>query len=117
SRELAGNLSEAELLEFLFLPGFSTAKQVTEVSGRGVGLDVVHTMVHAVGGAVRIHTRPGQGATFHLQLPITLSVIRAVIVDIAGEPYAFPHNRIDRLLRLPPAQLQSLESRQYFEVD
>ena len=117
SREMAASLSEAELLEFLFLPGFSTAERVTEVSGRGVGLDVVHSTVHAVGGSVRIHTRLGHGTTFHLQLPITLSVIRAVLVEIAGEPYAFPHNRIDRLLRLPRSALQSLEHRQYFEVD
>jgi two-component system sensor histidine kinase and response regulator WspE len=117
SREMAANLSEAELLEFLFLPGFSTAERVTEVSGRGVGLDVVHSTVHAVGGSVRIHTRLGQGTTFHLQLPITLSVIRAVLVQIAGEPYAFPHHRIDRLLRLPRSELYSLEHRQYLEVD
>ncbi len=117
TREMAANLSEAELLEFLFLPGFSTAEAVTDISGRGVGLDVVHSTVHAVGGSVRVHTRPGQGTTFHLQLPITRSVIRAVLVQIAGEPFAFPHNRIDRLLRLPRAELQSLEHRQYFEVD
>ncbi len=117
TREMAANLSEAELLEFLFLPGFSTAESVTDISGRGVGLDVVHSTVHAVGGSVRVHTRLGQGTTFHLQLPITLSVIRAVLVQIAGEPFAFPHNRIDRLLRLPRAELQSLEHRQYFEVD
>jgi two-component system sensor histidine kinase and response regulator WspE len=117
TREMAASLSETELLEFLFLPGFSTAEQVTEVSGRGVGLDVVHSMVHAVGGSVRIQSRPGNGTTFHLQLPITLSVIRAVLVEIAGEPYAFPHNRIDRLIRLPRSALQSLEHRQYFDVD
>lgn len=114
---MAASMGEVELLEFLFLPGFSTAGQVTEVSGRGVGLDVVRNMVHTVGGTVRIHTRPAAGTTFHLQLPITLSVLRAVIVDIAGEPYAFPHHRIDRLLRRPRAELHSLESRQYFEVD
>jgi two-component system, chemotaxis family, sensor histidine kinase and response regulator WspE len=117
SREMAANLTEAELLEFLFLPGFSTAERVTDVSGRGVGLDVVHSTVHEVGGSVRIQTRLGRGTTFHLQLPITLSVIRAVLVQIAGEPYAFPHHRIDRLIRLPRADLQSLEHRQYFEVD
>ncbi len=117
SREMASSMTEAELLDFLFLPGFSTAERVTEVSGRGVGLDVVHSTVNAVGGSVRIHTRLGHGTTFHLQLPITLSVIRAVLVQIAGEPYAFPHNRIDRLLRMRRSELQSLEYRQYFEVD
>jgi two-component system sensor histidine kinase and response regulator WspE len=115
--EMAGRLTEAELLDFLFLPGSSTAEKVTEVSGRGVGLDVAHTMVHAVGGAVRVQTRPGQGTTFVLHLPITLSVIRAVLVEVAGEAYAFPLNRIDRLLKLPRAELRSLESRQYVQVD
>ncbi len=115
--EMAAGLRDDELLEFLFLPGFSTAGKVTEVSGRGVGLDVVHSMVHAVGGTVRIATQPGLGTTFHLHLPITLSVIRAVLAEVAGEPYAFPHNRINRLLRLPRAGLGSLQDRQFFEVD
>jgi two-component system sensor histidine kinase and response regulator WspE len=114
---LAETMSEPELLEFLFLPGFSTAGALTEYSGRGVGLDVVQTMVRQVGGSVRITTRPGRGTTFHLQLPITLSVLRAVLVDVAGEPYAFPHNRIDRLLRVPLAEVQSLEHRQFVAVD
>jgi two-component system sensor histidine kinase and response regulator WspE len=115
--EMAARLSDAELLEFLFLPGFSTAGKVTEVSGRGVGLDVVQDMVRKVGGSVHITTRAGQGASFHLLLPITLSVLRAVLVNIAGEPYAFPHNRIDRLLRVPRADVRSLESRQFVTVD
>src|SRR5262249_29164477 len=114
---LAESMSEAELLEFLFLPGFSTAGAVSEYSGRGVGLDVVQTMVRQVGGSVRISTRPGRGTTFHLQLPITLSVLRAVLVDVAGEPYAFPHNRIDRLVRVPLSDVRSLEHRQFVAVD
>jgi two-component system sensor histidine kinase and response regulator WspE len=114
---MAANMNEAELLEFLFLPGFSTAGAVTEYSGRGVGLDVVQTMVRQVGGSVRISTQFGKGTSFHLQLPITLSVVRAVLVDVAGEPYAFPHNRIDRLLRVPRADVRSLEHRQFIGVD
>jgi two-component system sensor histidine kinase and response regulator WspE len=117
SAEMAARMSEAELLEFLFLPGFSTAGQVTEVSGRGVGLDVVRDTIHKVGGSVQVTTRLGQGTTFHLLLPITLSVLRAVLVDIGGEPYAFPHNRIDRLLRVPRAAVGSLEHRQFVSVD
>jgi two-component system sensor histidine kinase and response regulator WspE len=115
--EMAAGLRDDELLEFLFLPGFSTAERVTDVSGRGVGLDVVRNMVRAVGGTVRIASRPGGGTTFHLQLPVTLSVLRAVLTEVAGEPYAFPHNRINRLLRLPWAELGSLQDRQFFEVD
>ncbi|MFO0797431.1 MAG: hybrid sensor histidine kinase/response regulator [Gemmataceae bacterium] len=115
--ELVRQMTEAELLEFLFLPGFSTATNVTDVSGRGVGLDVVLDSVRKVGGSVRITTKAGAGTTFHLQLPITLSVIRAVVVEVGGEPYAFPHNRIDRLLRVPRADVRSLEHRQFVAVD
>ncbi len=110
------SMTESELLEFLFLPGFTTAAALTEYSGRGVGLDVVHETARRVGGSVRLSTRPGRGTTFHLQLPLTLSVVRAVLVDIAGEPYAFPHNRIDRLLRIPQSQVRSLENRQFATV-
>ena len=115
--ELASRMSNSELLDFLFLPGFSTREQVTQVSGRGVGLDVVQTMLRSVQGSVQIQTQPGRGTTFRLQLPVTLSVIRAVLVEIGGERYAFPHNRIDRLMRLPRADLHSLEHRHYFTVD
>lgn len=115
--ELVSAMNESELFNFLFLPGFSTSERVTEVSGRGVGLDVVHSMVTAVGGSVRVSSKLGSGTTFHLQLPITLSVLRAVLVTIGGEPYAFPHNRIDRLLRLPHSDIRTLEGRQYFSVD
>ena len=95
---MARRLGEAELLDFLFLPGFSTKEQVTAVSGRGVGLDVVQSMVHSVRGSVRVASRPGKGTRFILQFPITVSVIRALLVEIAGEPYAFPLSRIDRIL-------------------
>ncbi|MHB8903268.1 MAG: hybrid sensor histidine kinase/response regulator, partial [Thermoguttaceae bacterium] len=115
--DVAGRLAEAELLDFLFLPGFSTASRVTEISGRGVGLDVVHSMVQSAGGHVRVHTEPGRGTSFQIHLPVTLSVLRAVIVEIAGDPYAFPHNRIDRLVRLERQQLRSIENRQYLEID
>jgi two-component system sensor histidine kinase and response regulator WspE len=115
--DLVSTMNEAELLSFLFLPGFSTAAAVTEFSGRGVGLDVVHDMVRKVGGSVHVTTRRGRGSVFHLQLPLTLSVLRAVVVDIAGEAYAFPHNRIDRLARLPRGELGSLENRQFVALD
>jgi two-component system sensor histidine kinase and response regulator WspE len=114
---MAEQLTEAELLEFLFLPGFSTRDAVTETSGRGVGLDVVQTMVRAVGGVVRIATQVGRGTRFVLQLPITRSVIRALLVQIAGEPYAFPLNRIDRIVRLAEDELRVLEGRRHFAMD
>jgi len=114
---MASRLSETELLDFLFLPGFSTKEQVTEVSGRGVGLDVVQNMVHAVRGSVRVTSRPGKGTRFILQLPITISVIRALLVEIAGEPYAFPLSRIDRIFMLDRKDLRELEGKQHTMLD
>lgn len=117
SAEMVSRMTDAELYEFLFLPGFSTRGEVTELSGRGVGLDVVHTMATSVGGTVRVQSQLGRGTSFHLNLPITLSVIRAVLVDVAGEPYAFPLNRIDRLLRVTTDTIGSVEQRQFLRVD
>src|SRR5262249_25108890 len=114
---MARRLAESELLDFLFLPGFSTKEQVTAVSGRGVGLDVVHSMVHSVRGSVRIATRPGKGTRFILQLPITVSVIRALLVEIAGEPYAFPLSRIDRIVMVAPGEIRDLEGKPHVLLD
>jgi two-component system sensor histidine kinase and response regulator WspE len=114
---IAAQLTESELLEFLFLPGFSTKEKVTEISGRGVGLDVVQNMVREVGGVVRITSQPGLGTRFVLQLPITMSVIRALLVRVAGQPYAFPLNRIDRIVVVPKSSLLVLEARQHFMLD
>jgi len=114
---IAEHLSEAELLEFLFLPGFSTKDQVTQVSGRGVGLDVVASMVQSVKGSIRVSSRPGKGTRFILQLPITVSVIRALLVEIAGEPYAFPLNRIDRIMLLSRAEVIELEGKPHALVN
>lgn len=111
---MAAELNETELLEFLFLPGFSTRDEVTEISGRGVGLDVVHSTVQQMRGVVRASSTAGTGTHFHLQLPLTLSIIRVLLVEICGEPYAIPLSRIDRTLRLDISQVESLEGRQYF---
>ncbi|MFM8984574.1 MAG: hybrid sensor histidine kinase/response regulator [Planctomycetia bacterium] len=117
AKQVADQLTELELLEFLFLPGFSTKDQVTEISGRGVGLDVVQSLVKAVGGSVRVATQPGSQTVFTLQLPITMSVIRALLVDVGGEPYAFPLTRIDRILFCQHADIRTNEGRQYFDRD
>lgn len=117
SAEIAAKLTEPELMDFLFLPGFSTASQVTEISGRGVGLDIVQSMVQEVGGILRATSVPGKGMSFHLQLPLTLSVIRTLLVEISGEPYAFPLTRIDRILMVDTAEIAIAENRQYFTLD
>lgn len=117
SREVAEKLGDRELYDFLFLPGFSTAASVTEVSGRGVGLDVVHQMVTSTAGTVRLESRPGSGTTFSLTLPVTLSVLRAALVEIDGEPYAFPLARIERVLRADPDDITSVQGRLQCLVD
>ncbi len=110
-------LSEAELLDFLFLPSFSTRDSVSEISGRGVGLDVVHDVVQEMRGSVRATTRPGRGTRFHMQLPLTLSVIPALLVEVAEEPYAFPLARIDRILRIDNSSVQEAEGSQFISVE
>ena len=115
--EVAAQLSESELLEFLFLPGFSMKGSVTEISGRGVGLDVVRDTIRRVRGTVRITTQAGQGTRFHLQLPLTLSVVRTLLAEVGGEPYAFPLAYIVRTLKLDPQHLETLEGKQFFDFE
>ena len=115
--ETAQKLSEAELLEFLFLPGFTMKETVTEISGRGVGLDVVQNMVKQVRGTVRVSSQPGKGTRFQLQLPLTLSVVRTLLAEISGEPYAFPLAYIVRTLKLAKEKIELLEGRQHFNFE
>jgi two-component system, chemotaxis family, sensor histidine kinase and response regulator WspE len=114
---VAEELSATELFEFIFLPGFSTASRVTEISGRGVGLDAVRSMVEAASGLVRVSSEVGRGTSFHLQLPVTRSVMRAVVSEVSGEAYAFPLLRIERILRVPAAEVQTLGAVQYFVLE
>ena len=111
---MAADLSEHELLQFLFLPGFSTAGKVTDISGRGVGLDVVHAAMREVGGSVNVVSEWGQGTAFHLELPLTLSVLRTLVVRVGGEQFAFPLSRIDRIQEVADGQLATLEDRLYY---
>ncbi|NBA94500.1 hybrid sensor histidine kinase/response regulator [Pseudomonas sp. R5(2019)] len=112
--ETVAQLSEEELLSFLFLPGFSLRDQVTEVSGRGVGLDAVQHRVRQLHGSVSLTQVRGQGSRFHLEVPLTLSVVRSLVVDVGGEAYAFPLVHIERTLELPAEAIVQLEGRQHF---
>lgn len=115
--ETARHLDDNELLEFLMLPGFTLRDTVTDVSGRGVGLDAVRAMVAMVRGTVRIEYTPGRGTKFILQLPLTLSVVRSLLVEIAGEPYALPLASLSRTLALPQEDIDMLEGRPHFTLD
>jgi two-component system sensor histidine kinase and response regulator WspE len=115
--QTAQRFTEAELLEFLFLPGFTGRDKVTEISGRGVGLDAVQNMVKELRGSVRLSSRPGLGARFQLHLPLTTSVMRALLVDISGECYAFPLAQIICTAMVPRGEIQWLEGRQHFRLN
>lgn len=112
--EFVQNLQDVELLDFLYLPGFTTASEVTEISGRGIGLNVVQTMIQEVGGLIRTISVTGQGTSFHLQLPLTLSVIRCLLVQIKGEPYAFPLSKIDHALCIAINDIKTIDEKKYF---
>jgi two-component system sensor histidine kinase and response regulator WspE len=116
TRAVAQKLTESELLEFLFLPGFTLKETVTEISGRGFGLDVVQNMIKSVRGTIRLINQAGRGLRVQLQLPLTLSVLRALLVEVAGEPYAIPLSQITRTFKLPRDGIAMLEGRPYFRT-
>jgi two-component system chemotaxis sensor kinase CheA len=93
-------LSDAEIDNLLFLPGFSTAKEVSDLSGRGVGMDVVRTAIQALGGRITISSEPGVGTTFSISLPLTLAVLDGMVVEVAGETLVVPLNLVIETLTL-----------------
>jgi two-component system sensor histidine kinase and response regulator WspE len=115
-RSMADRLSEQELLAFLFLPGFTTSSAVSDVSGRGVGLDVVAGAVNEVGGRVQIRNQDEGGVILRLELPATLSVTRALVVEVAGEPLAIPLTRVARVAVVARDEIRTLEGRSYAAV-
>lgn len=113
--EMVERMSENELLQFLFVPGFTLRESVSEISGRGVGLDVVHSMATEVGGRVRVSSELGQGTCFHLELPLTLSTARTLLIEVAGEPYALPLARIEKAVRLRREEIHFVQGRPHFK--
>ncbi|MGI4839703.1 MAG: Hpt domain-containing protein [Janthinobacterium lividum] len=101
----ASDVSDHDILQFILQPGFSTAAKVTQISGRGLGMDVVHEEVKQLGGSMTIHSSTGSGATFRIRLPFSVSVNRALMVQCADELYAVPLNTIEGIVRVPPAEL------------
>ena len=100
--EAAAALPDHEALQFIFEPGFSTAAQVTSVSGRGVGMDVVRTNIEAIGGTVDVESRPGLGTTVRVRVPLTLAIVPALVVRCAGGRFAIPQAAVRELVRLRP---------------
>ena len=124
TQSVAANLSKAELTEFLFLPGFSTAAQVDSLAGRGYGLDLARTMAQSVGGSLQVispiarsDSYKREGTCFRFCLPLTLSVVRSLLFDAAEEAYAVSLSRISRVLKLNKQDIYYSENRPYFRLE
>jgi two-component system, chemotaxis family, sensor kinase CheA len=114
--EEAPRLSEAETLEYIFRPGFSTAEQVTEVSGRGVGMDVVQSVLHRLKANISVETRPGQGTTFRLKLPLTLAIIKALLFWVEQRLYAIPLNAVLEIARTFETEVHQVDNYEVLQL-
>jgi len=113
SSEEAARLNETEVLRFIFQPGFSTAQEVTEVSGRGVGMDVVQSVLQRLKGTVDVDSRPGLGTTFRLRLPLTLAIIKALLFRVEQRLYAIPLNAVVEIARSVESEVHQVD---HYEV-
>lgn len=114
--EQAVNMSDKEIIDLLFLPSFSTAKEVTDVSGRGVGLDVVKSKIEMLGGEVEVKTRLGEGSTWIIRLPLTLAIIQALMVEVGGEKYAISLNSVTTLENIAPSDVKLVQSEEVIHL-
>jgi chemosensory pili system protein ChpA (sensor histidine kinase/response regulator) len=110
-------VNDKELMQFILEPSFSTAQSVTQISGRGVGMDVVSTEIKQLGGALQIHSRRGQGTTFEVRLPLSLTINQALLVHVNEETMAVPLNHVEAVLRIPRQQASSEEASYYKYMD
>jgi len=114
--EEASKMSELETLNFIFRPGFSTAEQVTEVSGRGVGMDVVQSVLHRLKASISVETRLGQGTTFRLKLPLTLAIIKALLFWVEQRLYAIPLNAVLEIARTFEAEVHQVDNYEVLQL-
>ena len=114
--EEAARLTESETLDFIFRPGFSTAEQVTEVSGRGVGMDVVQSVLRRLKATIRVETNPGQGTTFRLKLPLTLAIIKALLFWVEQRLYAIPLNAVVEIARTSEAEVHQVDNYEVLQL-
>ena len=113
TEEMVANMSDTELYEFLLLPNFSLKDQVSTVSGRGVGMDLIHEMMQELRGRIVIHSEEGKGCCFELLLPLTLSMLRCVVVEVSGFYYALPVGPLNEVITFAKKSIKTLENRQY----
>ncbi len=112
----AKEMSRREMLNLIFLPGFSTARTVSELSGRGVGLDVVKNNIGNLSGLIDVWSERGRGTSFHLTLPVTLAIVRALMVGVSGRTYAVPLNSVLEILSVKPEEIRTVERREVLDV-
>jgi two-component system chemotaxis sensor kinase CheA len=114
--EEAARLSEGETLEFIFRPGFSTAEEVTEVSGRGVGMDVVQSVLQRLKATIHVETHVGQGTTFRLKLPLTLAIIKALMFWVEQRLYAIPLNAVSQIARAMESEVHRVDNYEVLQL-
>ena len=109
--EVANTLDEHQCLELIFLPGFSTKDEISSVSGRGVGMDVVKTNIQKLNGTISIHSEPGKGSVFTISLPLTLAILPVLILRLGEQSFAVPLSMVREILSVSPGQLQQVSGR------
>lgn len=114
--EQAENMSQKEIINLLFLPSFSMAKKITDISGRGVGLDVVKSNIEALGGDVEVRTKLGEGTTFIVRLPLTLAIIQALMVEIRDEKYAIALGSISNIESIPVNEIKYVQAQEVIHL-
>ncbi len=112
SEDIAQNLADRDIIDYLFKPSFSTADKITDVSGRGVGLDVVKTKIETLGGVVEVDTEMGKGSKFIIRLPLTLAIIQALLVLIGKEKYAIPLNSIKEIININEEDIKQVQKQE-----
>ncbi len=113
----AASIDMRGALELLFSPGFSTAETTSDLSGRGVGMDVVRTKIRELGGEVIVESVQGQGTSAQIRLPLTLAIVSALLIDVAGAPFAIPLDRVERTLKLSESAVRSVVGRRVLDLD
>ena len=109
-------LSDAQTFALIFEPGFSTSEQVTELSGRGVGMDVVRRTIDSLRGSIEIDSKPGRGTTVTLRLPLTLAIIEGLLIEVAGERYTLPMASVQEIVELPPEKAVAEAAAEFLDI-
>lgn len=112
SKEVANSLSKKDIVDFLFKPSFSTADKITDLSGRGVGLDVVKTKIESLGGVVEVETDAGKGSRFIIRLPLTLAIVQALLVMVGSEKYAIQLSAINQIINIKPEDIKLVQKQE-----